>query len=151
MRWARGRVGVDVLLADGRLEQVSGVAADGTGMLRSAAGLLESARRESGRNPEAAYVLAYDAARKASTALVAQQGLRTKSSGHHVTVEAVVRAQFGGPFDAFGLLRRRRAELEYPQRPGDDIEQPEAEDAITAAGRIVDAAQQLQPQLQLYR
>ena len=42
-------------------------------------------------------MLAYDTARKASTALVARQGMRTKGTGHHVTVEAVVRAQSGGP------------------------------------------------------
>lgn len=94
----RGRADVDRLLAEGRLERVSGVAADGSALLRSAEGLLASPRREGERNPEAAYVLADDAARKAATALVAQQGLRSKRAGHHVTVEAVVRAQFGGPF-----------------------------------------------------
>jgi hypothetical protein len=89
--------------------------------------------------------------RKAATALVAQQGLRSKNSGHHVTVEAVVRAQFGGPFDVFGALRRRRSEIEYPQRPGDDIAPSEAVEAIAAAGRILDAAHKLQPQLEMYR
>lgn len=98
MTWARGRATVDKLLAEGRLEPVSGAAADGRTWLASAGALLESARRESGHNPEAAYVLAYDAARKASTALVVQQGLRPKATGHHVTVERVVRAQFAGPF-----------------------------------------------------
>jgi hypothetical protein len=96
-------------------------------------------------------VLAYDAARKASTALLVQQGLRTKSAGHHVTVEQVVRAQFGGPFDGFGALRRRRSEIEYPRRPGDNIEPPEASAAVSAAELIIAAAQQLQPQLDLYR
>jgi hypothetical protein len=117
----------------------------------SAQALLESATRERDANPEAAYVLAYDAARKASTALVTQQGLRTKTAGHHVTVEHVVRAQFGGPFDGFGALRRRRSEIEYPRRPGDDIEASEAAAAISAAQLILAAAQQLQPQLDLYR
>jgi hypothetical protein len=113
--------------------------------------LLESARRETDANPEAACVLAYDAARKAATALLAQQGLRTKSAGHHVTVEQVVRAQFGGSFDGFGALRRRRSEIEYPRRPGDNIEAAEAADAISATELIIDSAQQLQPQLDLYR
>jgi hypothetical protein len=151
MKWTRGRATVDQLLAGGRLEEVTGAAADGTTWLVSAEALLESAKRESARNPEAAYVLAYDAARKASTALVVQQGLRPKSAGHHVTVEQVVRAQFGGPFDGFGALRRRRSEIEYPQRPGDDIEQSEAEAAIGAAAQIHAAAVQLLPQLEMYR
>jgi len=92
-----------------------------------------------------------DAARKASSALLAQQGLRTKTAGHHVTIEQVIRAQFGGPFDGFGALRRRRSEIEYPRRPGDDIEPSEAAAAVSAAGLIIAAAQQLQPQLNLYR
>jgi len=151
VKWTRGQETVDRLLAEARLELVTGAAADGTTWLVSAAALLESARRESGRNAEAAYVLAYDATRKASTAPVAQQGLRTKGVGHHVTVEQVVRAQFGGPFEAFGALRRRRSEIEYPQRPGDDIEPAEAATAISAGALIIAAAEQLQPRLDLYR
>jgi hypothetical protein len=88
MTWTRGRTDVDQLLADRRLEYVTGAAADGTALLRSAEALLESAHREAESNTEAAYVLAYDAARKAATSLVAQQGLRAKSGGHHVTVES---------------------------------------------------------------
>lgn len=151
MRWTRGADEVDQLLADGRLEHVTGAAADGTALLRSAEALLDSARRENDHNPEAAYVLAYDAVRKAATGLLAHQGLRPKTTGHHVTVETAVRAQFGGPFDSFGMMRRRRAEIEYPQRPGDDLDPAEAQDAISAATRILDAAKQLQPQLELYR
>ncbi len=63
----------------------------------------------------------------------------------------MVRAQFGGPFERFGALRRRRSEIEYPQRPGDDISQAEAETAIAAAESIHVAAIVLQPQLDLYR
>jgi hypothetical protein len=105
--WERGWRTVEQLLGDGRLERVTGSAADGTHWLTSATALLASARRESESNPEAAY----DAAGKACTPLIAQQGLRTKTTGHHVTVEQVVRAQFGGPFDGFGTLRRRRSEI----------------------------------------
>ena len=97
MKWTRGRDTVDGLLAEGRLELVIGAEADGAAWLVSAQALLESAKRETDANPEAAYVLAYDAARKASTALLAQQGLRTKSAGHHVTVEQVVRAPVRRP------------------------------------------------------
>jgi len=89
MKWTRGQDTVDGLLTDGRLELVTGAEADGTAWLVSAQALLESAKREHDANPEAAYVLAYDAARKASTALLAQQGLRTKTAAHHVTVEQV--------------------------------------------------------------
>lgn len=117
MSWQLGAARVNELLTGGNLDYVQGISADGGPLLASAAGLLQSATREANVNPEAAYVLAYDAARKACAALLAQQGLRTKASGHHVTTEEVVRAQFGGPFDAFGALRRRRAEIEYPRHP----------------------------------
>jgi hypothetical protein len=84
MKGTRGRADVDQLLADRRLEHVTGAAADGTALLRSAAALLESARREAESNPEAAYVLAYDAARKAATSLVASPG-RVCAPGAEVT------------------------------------------------------------------
>jgi hypothetical protein len=74
MKWTRGQDTVDGLLAEGRLELVTRAAADGTTWLVSAQALLESAKRGNDANPEAPYVLAYDAARKASTALLAQQG-----------------------------------------------------------------------------
>ena len=151
MKWERGRAVVDQFLAEGRLETISGAAADGTALLRSATALLESARREADSNPEAAFVLAYDAARKASTALLAQQGLRTKTNGHHVTVEQVVRAQFGGPFDAYAALRRRRSEIEYPQRPGDDIDPSEVPIALDQVAAMIEAATQLTPVLGLFR
>ena len=143
MSWARGAPVVDQLLTEGRLERVTGTAADGHALLRSASALLSSAERERVANPEAAYVLAYDAARKASAALLAQQGLRAKGTGHHVTVEQVVRAQFDGPFHDFHILRRRRAEIEYPQGPRDDIESAEATQALSMASQITEAARKL--------
>lgn len=151
MTWQKGRDEVQRLLAAGSLEPVSGAAADGTSLLESAGHLLESAAREASANPEASYVLAYDAARKSCAALLAQQGLRTKSSGHHVTTELVVRAQFGGPFDAFAALRRRRSEVEYPRYSGDVVTELEAFDAITKARAIHDAAAKLLPTLTLFR
>ncbi|MBI1352123.1 MAG: hypothetical protein GC156_13535 [Actinomycetales bacterium] len=151
MTWQRGRDQIQALVRGGSLEHVSGAAADGTALLASAANLLASAARELDENPEAAYVLAYDAARKSCAALLAQQGLRTMSSGHHVTTEQVVRTQFGGPFDAFSSLRRRRSEIEYPRLPGDEVGHDEAEQALNRATAIHEAASQLLPNLSLFR
>lgn len=151
MTWQRGHSEVEDLLTQGALELVRGAAADGTSLLASAESLLASATRELSANPEAAYVLAYDAARKACASLLAQQGLRTRSSGHHVTTEQVVRAQFGGPFDAFASFRRRRSEIEYPRFPGDTVTADEAAQALERARAIHDAASQLLPRLTLFR
>ncbi len=151
MTWQRGASTVEDLLTQGALERVSGAAADGSSLLESSTGLLESAERELSKYPEAAYVLAYDAARKACVALLAQQGLRIKSGGHHVTTEQVVRAQFGGPFEAFSSLRRRRAEIEYPRFPGDVVTTGEAAEAIEKARAIHDASTELLTRLSPFR
>jgi hypothetical protein len=78
-------------------------------------------------DPYSAYVLAYDAARFACVALLAQQGLRATTSGGHYAVEQAVRAQFGDGFRPAGILRRRRNELEYPHLPSDTATPDEAE------------------------
>ena len=72
MTWERGRASVERLITDGRLETISGAAADGAPWLDSATALLNSARREAPNNPEAAYLLAYDAARKATPSPVTE-------------------------------------------------------------------------------
>ncbi|MGB6058652.1 MAG: hypothetical protein WBF71_10340, partial [Microthrixaceae bacterium] len=46
-------------------------------------------------DPDGALSLAYDAARKAATALLAHQGLRPTSTGGHLVVVTAMRQQFG--------------------------------------------------------
>jgi len=151
MTWKRGTTEVRDLLESGHLEHISGAAANGSALLASSARLLQSAERELTINPEAAYILGYDSARKAGTALLAQQGLRTRSSGHHVTTEKVVKAQFGGPFNAFSALRRRRSEIEYPHHPGEDIDTAETKEALERVREIHIAATKLLDELTLYQ
>ena len=62
-------------------------------------------------------VTGFGEARQACVALLAQQGLRPTSAGGHYAIEEVIRAQFGSSLRAFGGLRRRRNELEYPPYP----------------------------------
>ena len=131
------------LLASGHLQVVSGAPADGHHQLMSARQLLESSHRELSANPEASFILAYDAARKACSALLTHQGLRTNSAGHHVTTERVVRSQFGGVFHRFPNLRRRRSEIEYPRFPGEDIQAEESANALQIARGIVSASERL--------
>lgn len=64
-------------------------------------------------------------------------------------IEEVLRAQFGDLFKGFGALRRRRNEIEYPTRPGDDVEPEEAAKAIETACRLVETAQKLLPNLEI--
>ena len=149
-RWKRGEAEVEALIASGDLQKLTGEAAHGERLLEKAAVTLETARLAVDRDPDSAFVLAYDAARRAVTALLAHQGLRPTTKGGHYTVEQVARAQFGPGFRQFGALRRRRNELEYPERPGDDATGEEAAESIENAQLIITAAEGLIEQLGLF-
>jgi HEPN domain-containing protein len=149
-RWKRGQSDVESLIGSGELQKLTGDAANGERLLEKAAVTLETARSAVGRDPDSAFVLAYDAARQAVTGLLAHQGLRPTTKGGHYAVEQAVRAQFGPGFRQFGALRRRRNELEYPERPGDDATIEEATEAVDQAQVIVTAAQGLLDQLGLF-
>jgi HEPN domain-containing protein len=142
-RWKRGEAEIEVLIADGSLQKLSGAAANGARLLNKAVVTLGTARSAVERDPDSAFVLAYDAARQALTALLAHQGLRPTTKGGHYAVEQAAKAQFGPGFRSFGALRRRRNELEYPERPGDEATVDEAAEAIANAQAIITAAEGL--------
>lgn len=149
-RWTRGESDVEALLAAGELQKLTGAAAHGERLLEKATVTLTTARMAVETDPDSSFVLAYDASRHALTALLAHQGLRPTTKGGHYAVERAIRAQFGPGFRQFGALRRRRNELEYPERPGDDATQDEAVEAIDNARGILTAAQGLLDQLGLF-
>jgi len=64
------------LLAAGHIERVQGAQADGASWLDRARRGLEAAQTLAESAPDSSVVLAYDAARQACVALLAQQGLR---------------------------------------------------------------------------
>jgi uncharacterized protein (UPF0332 family) len=149
-RWPRGEAEIERLLGLRHLQVVTGAAADGEPLLAKARRTLETADSITSTDPDSAFVLAYDAARYAATALLAQQGLRPTSAGGHVAVESAIRAQFGDGFRGFGFLRRRRNELEYPSAGTAASDVDEAKDAVTESASIVEAAGQLIPNLSLF-
>jgi HEPN domain-containing protein len=147
MRWSTGEATVERLLAAGRVERVQGAQADGASWLDRARRGLEAARVLAESAPDSSIVLACDSARQACVALLAQQGLRPTTAGGHYVVEEVVRAQFGPALRAFGGLRRRRNELEYPLYPTEQASAAEAAETLKTAGEIIDAAAKLVPNL----
>jgi uncharacterized protein (UPF0332 family) len=149
-RWILGEADIEALLAAGDLQQLTGAAANGERLLQKAALTLTTARAVAQGDPDSAFVLAYDAARQAATALLAHQGLRPTTKGGHYAVERAVRAQFGQGFRQFGALRRRRNELEYPERPGDSATVEEVDESIWNAEVIVTAARGVLEQLGLF-
>jgi HEPN domain-containing protein len=125
-------------------------------------GLLESARRHvaTGRtattnDPEGSFALAYDAARKAASALLAHQGLRGTTTGGHIVIVEAMNAQFPGVagLKSIDRLRRRRNQAEYPDPSSyDPVTAEESEDAVTVAGECIEAATRLvaAPQLGVF-
>lgn len=149
-RWKRGESDVEALIASGELQKLTGEAANGERLMEKAAVTLETARWAIESDPDSAFVLGYDASRQALTALLAHQGLRPTTRGGHYALEQAVRAQFGPGFRQFGALRRRRNELEYPERPGDDATNEEASEAVKNAQAIITDAEGLLGQLGLF-
>jgi len=150
MRWHSGEATVERLLAAGHLERVQGAQADGESWLDRARQALDAARLVAAAAPDSSVILAYDAARQACVALLAQQGLRPTTAGGHYVVEEAIRAQFGAGLRAIGGLRRRRNELEYPLYPTEKASADEATETLQTAGEIIDATAQLLPNLEFF-
>ncbi len=97
-RWKRGEAEVEGLIAARDLQKLTGDSANGERLLEKAAITLETARTAIERDPDSAFVLAYDAARHALTGWLAHQGMRPTTKGGHYAVEQTARAQFGPGF-----------------------------------------------------
>lgn len=149
-RWDQGAAVIERLLRNGELQRIRGSAADGDPWLAKARRTHATASGIAGSDPDSAYVLSYDAARHACTALLVQQGLRPTTRGGHIVVDEAVRAQFGDAFRPFRALRIRRNELEYPAMPEDAATADEVEEALSDAERILTAAEKLLPHLALF-
>jgi len=147
MRWKVGEIVVERLLEEGRIERVQGAQADGESWLERARRSLDAARIIAAAAPNSSIILAYDAARQACVALLAQQGLRPTTAGGHYAIEEAVRAQFGAGLRAFGGLRRRRNELEYPLYPSEEASAAEAAEALETASDVIEAVAGLLPNL----
>jgi HEPN domain-containing protein len=143
MRWSTGEATVERLLAAGHIERVQGAQADGDSWLERARRGLEAARVLVEPAPDSSVVLSYDAARQACVAVLAQQGLRPTTAGGHYAIEETIRAQFGPVLRAFGGLRRRRNELEYPLYPTEQANAEEASETL----KTIEAVAKLLPNL----
>lgn len=145
-RWRKGEEQVTHLIEQRHLQRVVADPEIVSALLASARRHVESARRTVDNDPEAAYSLVYDAARKSATALLAHQGLRPTTAGGHVVVVDVMRAQFPGVPGLASLdrLRRRRNQAEYPDPRGyDPITAAEAKEGIEATVKCISSAERL--------
>jgi HEPN domain-containing protein len=150
-RWQRGEAEIERMLAGGEIQALSVAAADGKQWLSKASRTLSTATSAADTDPDSAFTLAYDAARFACTALLAQQGLRPTTRGGHYAVEIAVRSQFGATFDRYGGLRRQRNSVEYPVVSTAPLMPSDARSAIEVATELIEAAEQLLPHLGLFK
>ena len=155
-RWATGAEQIEAMLERRELQRVAGGTDAALALLDSADKHVKAATRCLPLDTEGAYVLAYDASRKAATALLAHQGLRPTTRGGHIAAVEAIQAQFPGVpgLKSLDRLRRRRNQAEYPDPATyDPITEDEAQDAITTALAAIHTARTLtsRPELGLFR
>ncbi|MDZ7734262.1 MAG: hypothetical protein U5R31_15350 [Acidimicrobiia bacterium] len=148
MTWARGRDEVQRLVDDGELEIVEASTDVADRLLQDADAHVRLASLGIDDDPAGALQLSYDAARKASAALLAVQGLRATTRGGHIAVIDAVRAQFNdrGGVPVFGQinrLRRRRNDTEYPSPTTPGVTPGDATQALDLAAETIDGARKL--------
>ena len=144
--WAKGADRVADLIERRQLQRVIGDPGTVGSLLAAARRHVDSARLTANGDPEGAYVLAYDAARKSATAVLAHQGLRPSTAGGHVALIEATGAQFPGVpgLSSLDRIRRRRNQAEYPDpRSYDPITTEEADDAIHVASDCIASVERL--------
>lgn len=110
---------LDDLLKEGRIESVEADVAVAKDKLEEAKRHLASAAAIADDDPEGAYSLVYDAARKAVDAHMLANGYRTSKSklgAHEATaryVEAVIGGKYWSDASAFNRMRKQRNRTEY--------------------------------------
>ena len=85
-RWDKGRAEIDRLIQEQRLQRVTASRELADLMLAQSEAHLASALTLGASDVPGAFQLAYDAARKALGAILANQGLRARGVGAHATL-----------------------------------------------------------------
>ncbi|CAN5672255.1 hypothetical protein BH18ACT6_BH18ACT6_21980 [soil metagenome] len=141
--WSRGADVINRLLVQRELDRVAPSEDLGNRLLDEARSNLDSAITIREKDPGGTIQLAYDAARKAATGLLAVQGLRPTTTGGHVAVQVAANAQFDGPLGGFSRMRRRRHQQEYPSPESPTATQADAEEMINFATQVIELANQI--------
>ena len=153
--WAQGRSKIDRYLQQKRLQEVAPNRSHAEKLLELAQAHTQTASMVADDDPEGAFAAAYDGARKALVAILANQGLRPTSKGGHVVVGEAVTAQLDPPHRAtlrpFDRMRERRNKAaEYPDPGIPPITPDEVRDGIEKARKMIDLAHQVLDQMPAY-
>ena len=151
MRWDQGRALIDRMLADAELQQVPASREHADRLIAQARTHLSSAAGICDTDPPGGYALVYDAARKALTAVLENQGLRPTTRGGHLAAYEAVRAQLEPPLGKtlrpFDRMRRQRHDAEYPPSSAPALTAQDVHEDITKAADIVNLAERVLDQM----
>jgi hypothetical protein len=149
--WQKGRDTVQALIDRGELEHVIASAKQAAIMLDDARRHLTSARTIAPLDPQGAYTLTYDAARKSLAAILEAQGLRATSKGGHVVLYDTALAQFHPPLGKlirqFNRMRARRNQIEYASSENPVVTEDEVFADLEKAESLIALADKVLPQL----
>jgi hypothetical protein len=144
MRWNQGRAEIERMLADSQLQRVRAGRDHSDRLIKQAREHLASAETICDSDPAGGYAMAYDAARKALTSILENQGLRPTTRGGHLATYDAVRAQLDPPLGhelrPFDRMRRQRHEVEYPRSDAPEMTREDVREDIPKARAIVDLA-----------
>lgn len=136
-RGEQGRATIDALLVDRRLERVAPSRELADALLDQGHPCLETTTGNVGADPTESFQLAYDAARKALAAILANQGLRSRGDGAHAVVLTAALAEFDPPIGPdlrhFDWPRRTRNCAGHPMPDAPPITPVDANDALPLA------------------
>ncbi|GAB2900600.1 hypothetical protein [Streptomyces mayteni] len=153
-QWNQGRSTIDAMIAGGELECVPASRPAAEAELARSRTHLASAETLLTSDPEGAYTLAYDAARRALAAVLQNQGLRVTSRGGHRAVYEAVRAQLDPPLGAilrpFNRMRARRNEVEYRSSESPAVTSEEITTDLPRVQALIDLAEKAIPNMPRY-
>lgn len=142
MTWTKGVEQINDLVASARLQRVPASVEVANRILDDARRHLSSALRIAEMDPQGAYALAYDAARKALVAVLEAQGLRATASGGHIVLQEAMEAQFEPPlghlFRPFHRMRMRRNQVEYASGDNPEVTAQEVLSVVGQARALVE-------------
>jgi len=151
MRWDQGRSVIERMLSDSELQRVPASREQANGLIVQARRHLSSAAEICDQDPPGGYALLYDAARKALSAVLENQGLRPTTRGGHLAVYEAARAQLDPPMGQilrpFDRMRRQRHEAEYPATDAPALTSADVREDIPKAADIVDLGQRVLDQM----
>lgn len=153
--WVQGRDVVEQLISDDRVEHVSASRELADLALGQARLHLSTAAQICDTDPAAGFQTAYDAARKALTAILENQGLRARNvRGAHAVLLEVALAQLDPPMGKslrhFDWMRRTRHSTEYPTLEAPQVTAEDVRDAVAFAQDIVDIAGRVIPEMPVF-